>query len=450
MFIGRERELETLEKIYDFEGFSLVALSGKRRVGKTALLNQFIQEKNAIYFTAVESNLKQNLKNFSKCIMEYASGIDADTTFPSFQVALEYVFRLGEKERLVLVIDEYPYLAKGMKSLDSTLQLLIDKYQDTSRVMLVLCGASPYMEEQVLKEQAPLYGRAGARIKLLPFDFEEASMFLPRYSEEEKAMVYGMVGGMPQYLLQINDRLSVKENIKNTFLNPVSFFYEEPLNLLKQEVREPAVYTAMIAAIAGGASRMAEISERVGEDTNVCATYLKTLMTLGIVQKEAPYGENTTRKFVYTVSDFLFRFWHRFIPENNSLIARGAAELVYDRIQPELEEYMREVFLEICRQYLWKKRLSGTCPVAFDSLGRWWGQKGEIAIMGQQGKRAALFAECFWEKEPVDRDALETLRKKSKWFPHKMVHFYLFSKSDFTDSCVELAEEMENVTLISL
>ncbi len=450
MFIGREKELETLGKIYEQEGFSFVVLSGRRRVGKTALLNRFVQGKNAIYFTGVESNSKQNLENFSRSIMEYASGIDATTSFPSFQAALEYVFRLGEKKRLILALDEYPYLAKGMKSFASTLQLLIDKYRETSNLMLILCGANPHMEEQVLDYQSPLYGRGAAQMKLMPFDFDEASQCLPRYSEEEKAIIYGVVGGMPQYLLQMNDRLSIEENIKNTFLNPISFFYEEPLNLLKQEVREPGVYTAIISAIAGGANKMAEISEQVGEDTNVCATYLKTLIELGIVKKEAPYGEDTTRKFVYSVSDFLFRFWHRFVPENASLIARGAADLVYQKIKPEWNEYMQEVFWEICRQYLWQKRLSDTCPIPFDSLGRWWGAKGEIPIVGFQGKKGALFAECIWEEEPVDREILEELQKKSKYFGYKKVHFYLFSKSDFTNDCMELAEEMENVTLISL
>ncbi len=450
MFIGRERELAALEEIYASSGFSFVVLSGRRRVGKTALLNRFIKEKNAIYFMGVESNPKQNLENFSRSIMEYASGIDADTSFPSFQAGLEYVFRLGEKERLVLVVDEYPYLAKGMKSLASTLQLLIDKYQETSKLMLILCGASPYMEEQVLGYQEPLYGRGAAQMKLLPLDFEEASQCFPRFSEEEKAMIYGAVGGMPQYLLQINDRMSVEENIRNTFFNPISFFFEEPLNLLKQEVREPAVYTAILAAIAGGAEKMAEISERVGEDTNVCAAYLKTLISLGIVQKEAPYGENTTRKFVYTISDFMFRFWHRFVLGNTSLLARGAAQLVYQRIQPEWNDYMQEVFQEICRQYLWSKRLAGTCPIEFDSLGRWWGQSGEIPIVAHQGKQAALFGDCVWEEEPVDRQVLEELRKKSKALGYKTVHYYLFSKSDFTDGCVDLAEKMENVTLISL
>ncbi len=450
MFIGREKELNNLDKIYNQEGFSFVVLSGRRRVGKTALLNRFLNGKRGIYFTGVESNFKQNLENFSKSIMEYASGIDAVTSFPSFQAALEYVFRLGEKERLVLVLDEYPYLAKGMKSFVSTLQLLIDKYGETANLMLVCAGDTPAMEDLLLHYQSPLYGRAAAQIKLEPFDFDEASQCMPRFSEEEKAMIYGALGGMPQYLLGVNDRLSVEENIKNTFLNPTSFFYEEPWNLLKKEVREPGVYTAILSAISGGANKMSEISEQVGEDTNVCATYLKTLIDMGIVRKDAPYGENSVRKFVYSVSDFFFRFWHRFIPENVSLIARGASDLVYQRIEPEWDDYMQEVFREICNQYLWQKRLSDTCPIPFDSLGRWWSPKGEIPIVGFHGKKEALFAECIWNDEPVDEDVLIELERQSKYFGHKTRYYYLFSKSDFTDACMELAEVMGNVTLISL
>lgn len=177
-----------------------------------------------------------------------------------FESALEYVFRLAEKERIILAIDEYPYVARSSKSLASTLQLLIDKYKDKSKLMLILCGSSmSYMEDHVLAYKAPLYGRRTAQIKLLPFDFEETCRYFKNFTAEDKALIYGVVGGTPQYLLQINDKLSVEDNIKDTFLNPVSFLYEEPINLLKQEVREPAIYTAIIAAIATGASRMSEI-----------------------------------------------------------------------------------------------------------------------------------------------------------------------------------------------
>lgn len=455
MFIGRERELEALNKLYKSDKFEFVVIYGRRRVGKTALINQFIVDKKAIYFMGVESNAKQNLENFSKSIMEYVSSVEAESSFLSFQTALESVFKFAEKERIVLVIDEYPYVARSSKSLASTLQLLIDKYKDTSKLMLILCGSSmSYMEDHVLAYKAPLYGRRTAQMKILPFDFEETCLYLKNLSNEDKAIIYGIVGGTPQYLLQMNDKLSIEENIRNTYLNPISFLYEEPINLLKQEVREPAIYTAIITAIATGSSRMSEISSKVGEDTNVCATYLKNLINLGIVQKETPYGEKVSRKSVYSIEDNMFRFWYRFVLDNNSVIARGATDLVYKKVESQISDYMGKVFEEICKQYLWKQLLSGNCPVEFVSLGRWWGNdpieksQAEIDIMGEQNKNRALFAECKWTNEKVDVGVLETLIKRSDLFSYKTKHYYLFSKSGFTKGCINKAKEMGNVTLV--
>lgn len=455
MFIGRERELEALDRLFSSNKFEFAVIYGRRRVGKTALINRFIDGKNAIYFMGVESNSKQNLENFSKSIMGYVKEIETDASFLSFQAALEYVFKLAEKERIILAIDEYPYVARSSKSLASTLQLLIDKYKDNSKLMLILCGSSmSYMEDQVLAYKAPLYGRRTAQMKLLPFDFDETSKYFKGFSEEEKALVYGIVGGTPQYLIQMNDKLSIADNIKNTFLNPISFLYEEPTNLLKQEVREPAIYTAIITAIATGASRMSEISSKVGEDTNVCTNYIKNLINLGIVQKETPYGEKSSRKSIYSIEDNMFSFWYRFVLGNNSLIARGAVDLVYRRIEPMLSDYMGKVFEEICKQYLWKQLVSGVCPIEFTSLGRWWGNdprekaQTEIDIMGEQDKNTALFAECKWTNEAVDIGILETLVKRSELFSYKTKQYYLFSKTGFTTGCTDKANEMGNVSLV--
>lgn len=195
-----------------------------------------------------------------------------------------------------------------------------------------------------------------------------------------------------------------EDNIKNTFLNPSSALFEEPENLLKQEVREPALYNAIITAIATGASRMSEISGKVGE--------------------------------------------------SNLIIARGAADLAYKRIEPYLSDYMGRVFEEICKQYLWKLLLSGECPVEFSSLGRWWGndpkekRQAEIDILAEQDKNTALFGECKWTNEKVDLGVLEALVKRSELFPYKNVHYYLFAKTSFTKGCIERAKEMGNVTLV--
>lgn len=456
MFIGREQELNALERLYKSDRFEFAVIYGRRRVGKTALINHFIDDKKSIYFMGVESNEKQNLENLSKSIIEFSSGIQTETYFASYQAALEYAFKLAEKERVILAIDEYPYVARASKSLASTLQMLIDKYKDTSKLMLILCGSSmSYMEDHVLAYKAPLYGRRTAQMKIIPFNFEECCTYLSGLSDEDKAYVYGIVGGTPQYLLQMSDKLSVEDNIKNTYLNPMSFLYEEPLNLLKQEVREPAIYNAIITAVAMGHSRMSEISTKVGESTTVCSGYMKNLINLGIIRKETPYGEKDSKKSIYSIEDNMFYFWYRFVLDNNSVIVRGATDLVYRQIEAQLNDYMGRVFEEICTQYLWKLLLSGKMPIEFTSLGRWWGNdprkkmQAEIDIMGERDKNAAIFAECKWRNENVDLDVLETLIDRSGLFHYTKVHYFLFSKSGFTRGCSEKAEEMGNVTLVS-
>jgi len=456
MFIGRKRELGNLNRLYASDKFEFAVVYGRRRVGKTAIINEFTKEKPSICFTGVETNEKQNLENFSKCILEYVTKKPANTSFDSFQTALEFVFDLAKEERIVLVIDEYPYVARASRSLASTLQLLIDKYKDTSKLFLILCGSSmSYMEDQVLAYKAPLYGRRTAQFKVQPFEFQEACKYFSQLSHEDKALAYGIVGGTPQYLLQLNDRLSIEDNIKNIYLNPASSIYEEPQNLLKQEVREPAIYNAIIAAIAAGCSKMSEISTKVGEDTSVCATYLKNLVSLGIVKKETPFGEASARKTIYSIEDNMFRFWYRFVPENTSIISRGATELAYNRIKPNLSDYMGSVFEEICKQYLWSLLLTGKCAIDFTDIGRWWGtnaktrQQVEIDIMGTADKNTALFGECKWTNEKVDLGVLDGLVEKSKLFHYENKHYYLFAKSGFTKGCVEKANEMGNVMLVN-
>lgn len=455
MFIGRKTELNQLDKLYKSDKFEFAVIYGRRRVGKTELIKKFISDKEAIFFTGVETNTKQNLENFSKSILEFSTGIQTNTTFASFQEALEYVFRLSENKRIILCIDEYPYVARASKSLASTLQLLIDKYKSNSKLMLILCGSSmSYMEDNVLAYKAPLYGRRTAQFKILPFEFSEVCTYLKAFSAEDKALAYGIIGGTPQYLLQFNDTLSIEDNIKKLYLNPSSAIYEEPVNLLKQEVREPAIYNAIITAIASGASKISEISNKVGEETSVCSIYIKNLLSLGIIKKETPLGEKSEKKTIYSIEDNMFRFWYRFVPPNISIIARGADALAYSRIEPYLSDYMGAVFEEICKQYLWDLLLNGSSPVEFTQLGRWWGanpktkQQEEIDIMGCADKDTAIFCECKWTNEKADLNILEKLINRSELFSYHNKHYYIFAKSGFTAACEDKAKAMGNVTLV--
>ena len=455
MFIGRESELNALNKLYHSSQFEFAVIYGRRRVGKTALISEFIKDKDTIFFTGIETNARQNLDNLSQSIMEYSMGMAVNTFFPNFQTALEYVFELAKTKRIILVIDEYPYVARADKGLASTLQLLIDKNKDSSKLFLILCGSSmSYMEDHVLAYKAPLYGRRTAQLKIKPFDFWEVCRCFPKLPNLDKALIYGIVGGTPQYLMLLDDNLSMEENIKNTYLNPSSPIFEEPNNLLKQEVREPAIYNAIITAIAAGSSKMNEISGKINENTSVCATYIKNLITLGILKKESPYGEKSSRKTIYSIEDNMFRFWYRFVPENTSIISRGAAGLAYQRIAPALSSYMGAVFEEICKQYLWKLLIRGKCAVSFNDIGRWWGtnprtkSQAEIDIMGAD-KDSVLLGECKWTNEKLDIGVLEALINRSTLFNYRQTHFYLFAKTGFTKGCIDKAANLKNVTLIT-
>lgn len=456
MFIGRERELNKLNELYRTNGFQFPVIYGRRRVGKTALINEFIKDKDAIFFTGIESNSQQNLENLSRSILSFTDTSLTNTVFPSFQSALEYVFKLSEEKRIVFVIDEYPYIAKSSKSFASTLQYLIDKNKDNSNLFLILCGSSmSFMENHVLAYKAPLYGRRTAQFKILPFNFFESRNYFKKFSDTDMAVIYGIVGGTPQYLLQMNDSLSLEENIKRCFLDPSSPLFEEPNNLLKQEVREPAIYNAIITAIATGSTKLSEISSKVGEETSACAVYIKNLISLGIIKKETPFAESSSRKTLYKIDDNLFRFWYRFVPDNIASINRGLIDAVYKIISPMISDYMGAIFEDICIQYLWKLREQDKINVAFTDIGRWWGNDAknkcetEIDIMGTDGTDSAIFCECKWTNEKVDVGVLDTLIHRSQLFHYKNIQLYIFSKNGFTKGCLESANAIGNVKLVT-
>lgn len=167
---------------------------------------------------------------------------------------------------------------------------------------------------------------------------------------------------------------------------------------------------------------------------------------MGLVRKETPYCEKASRKSIYFIDDNMFRFWYRFIPENSSMIVRGAVDVVYKRMEPYLSDYMGKVFEEICKQYLWKLLLTGKSPVEFKELGRWWGtdsstrSQAEIDIMGEEDQDTALFAECKWTNEKVDAGVLEKLAEKSRLFHYRNTHLYLLPKMDLREDAKKRRE----------
>ena len=304
MFIGREREMGTLERLYQSGAFEFVVIYGRRRVGKTTLISEFIKDKKAVFYPGIDSNEKQNLEILSASIMSVFTGAEIETVFRDFSEALELICRMSEEERVIFVIDEYPYLANCYGGISSLLAYFIDHKFLKSKLMLILCGSSlSFMENQVLGYQSPLYGRRTAQMKIQPFTFAECSRYYRHFDKQELALAYGITGGIPLYMSKLDDRKSMEDNIKQNFFETSAYLFEEPGNLIKQECREPMQYNAIIKAIATGSSKISEISGASGlNDTGATSNYMTKLMSIGIIEKEFPYKTERSRKTIYKLS----------------------------------------------------------------------------------------------------------------------------------------------------
>ena len=286
--------------------------------------------------------------------------------FSSWGNALSYIDERQKDKRLILVIDEFPYLVKKNKALLSEMQHLIDHKLKDGRLFMVLCGSyMGFMEKEILGSKSPLFGRRTGQLHMKPFSYQTSMRFLDGFSNEDKLKLYGAFGGTPLYLQQIQLSSSFEENIKRSFLRVTAYLYEEPLLLLRQEVQEPGVYSAIIEAIAGGYTKSNEISTKIGEDSAKCLKYIKTLCELGILYKETPFGEKeSSRKTIYGISDFMFRFWYRYVFSNRTLVETGAQQAIWEkRIEPNYSSYMGLVFEKICSDYLTAQNANANLPV---------------------------------------------------------------------------------------
>jgi AAA+ ATPase superfamily predicted ATPase len=509
MFFGRTKELEILEKMYKKRSFELLVLYGRRRIGKTTLISQFIRDKPAIFFSALEANDKMNMEIFSRLLYQFyglsKAGLPAFTDWNS---AFLFLAEKTREKRLVLVFDEFPYAAAANKGLKSVLQNAIDHMFRKLNLFIILSGSQiGFMENEVLGYKSPLFGRRTAQIKLSGFDYIDAAGMFSGFNNEDKIRLYSCVGGTPYYLARIDRQLTFEKNLEMLFFEPAGYLYEEPLMLLKQELREGAMYNSIITAIAMGATRLNEIALITGEERSKVIKYLDTLIGLNILHKEFPFGESPekSRKGIYRIRDNCYRFWYRYVFANRVVIEQGAGATLLKSFMPELNSYIGGPFEEICMQYMIRMNNLSALPFVFTQSGRWWGQnpktrqqeeidcmrrvhtlphrgkikgmyletntlpkqqparQGEVVdmVFSDTNRKQFIFAECKWRNDPRDTAALEGLIEKSKLLKHDYnnhvsttyqqdVFYYLFSKVPFSKPCISLAKQMGNVNLIGL
>lgn len=456
--IGRKQEMNQLEQMYTSKRFEFLVLYGRRRIGKTTILQEFSKTHETIFFSAQEKNDMLNLQDFSRLVQEYFDG-SFIAYFVNWEDAFDYLGRKVEDRRTVLIIDEFPFLAETNPGIKSILQHKIDHDWKERNLFLVLCGSSvSFMLNDVMGYKSPLYGRSTGSMEVLPFDYLESAEFFPDYSVEDRLIAYGMLGGVPRYLDAFDPKRSLRENLISEILSDGAFLNDEPQTLLRMELREPAVYNSILEAVANGCNRVMEIADRIHEEKSKCSKYMLTLQTLHLLEKHIPCGEpGSSKKGIYKITDHFYRFWYRYVFSNKSYYGMLGIDKAADEIMGEINDYMGPVFEDICRQYLIRRAKEGRLPFVPYVIGKWWGNNPfikaqddvDLLALDRKGERG-IFVECKFRNKPIGMDAYDDLVTAAKAFPiMKEKNLIFISKGGFTKAVKRRAEE-EGAELVEI
>lgn len=457
-FVDRELEMEALQNEYERDGSALVVLYGRRRVGKTTLISEFIKDKKALFFLASEEAEAQNRNAFKEKAAEF---IDSDllrsADIKSWDVLFKAIMDTPFDSKPVIVLDEFQYLGKANSAFPSIFQRIWEEILKDKSVMVILCGSLiSMMESQTLAYGSPLYGRRTAQIRLKQIPFGYYHEFFPNKSRKELIEMYAVTGGVPKYIELFSESKDIYSAIQKCVLNRSGYLYEEPHFLLQQEVSEVGSYFSIIKAIAAGNSKLSAISSILETKSTSLTKYLKTLIDLDILEREVPITEENpekSKKGLYKIKDNYLRFWFAFVYPNMSFIESGHSRIVMNKIKNSLvKNHIAFVYEDVCKERMWDLNGEGAWPFNFTKIGRYWDSKDEIDIVAldPDGKNLIL-GECKYWAEPVGVSVLRDLEAKTDsiaWERDKRrVWYVLFSASGFTDELKALADSRKDLLL---
>lgn len=453
-FVNRKAELAVLQRAFDGAGFQFVPVYGRRRVGKTRLIQEFIQNKEAIYFLADSIAETEQLKILGRLVGEhFQDTILMDSGFRDWHQCFRYL-KDKKKGRWIFVIDEFPYLVHSNGAASSVFQKGIDEHLRQTEIFLVLVGSSiGMMEKEVLFYKAPLYGRRTGSLEVREMPFSSLREFFPGKPFDELMAIYAVFGTIPAYLEQVDPSQDILENIRRLILEKGTFFSNEVEYVLMEELREPKNYFAILKAIALGKHKISEIINETGFEKSHVSRYVDILRTLCFVKKEIPVTEKNPEKSkqgIYAIQDRFFTFWFRYVMPYRSRIEIGKAEYVLKIIRNSFDQYVSQAYEFACRDTCMGLMEEG--HLQFTAVGKWWLKNEEIDLVAiDEETETSYFAECKWSNKKVGVNVYEDLIRKARlvdWHKDKRTdRFMLFSKSGFTDGLLEAAQR-DNLLLI--
>jgi len=452
-FINREEELSFLKNKYQEKNSQFIILWGKRRVGKTELVKQFVRNKPHVYFLSESTSEQEQLSRFSKSIGQFFGEPLLETRgFTSWEESFQYV--KTKKKRFVLAIDEFPYLMLSNPAITSIFQKAWDEYWHDSRIFLIIFGSSmTMMENEVLGYRSPLYGRRTGQWRVDPMTFAAISDFRKNKSFVDRLSHYAVAGGIPAYWLQFSTQLDFWENLNQNVLRKGQMLYDEVEFILRGEFREPRYYFALLQAISLGKRKLSEIVNATGLRQPVANKYLGVLSDLKVVERELPVTVEKplkSKKGLYRITEEFFHFWFQFIFTGRGELEMGKTDIVLNRIRQRFSQHLSLVYEKIAKDILWNN-MDSFFP--FTKIGRWWDKNEEIDLVAVGSEvNAILFGEVKWSNKPVGTNIYTALKEKAnnvKWGnENRTQHFCLLSKSGYTEAMIKLASA-EGVVLFN-
>ena len=460
-FIGRKVELEKLNTEYERDG-GFVVIYGRRRVGKTTLIKEFLKKKTAFYFLATEELESQSMKRLAGVVARTTkSAYLQKATFTDWLDLFQVIADYKPEEKKVLVIDEFPYLVKTNPAFPSILQNAWDEILKGSNVMLILSGSLiGMMQKHALSYDSPLYGRRTAQIRLAPLPFTDIYAVQKLPFEQD-----AVTGGVPKYLEFFEDDRGLEEQLKDAVLSKSGFLYEEPNFLLKSESVTAVNYFSIIKAIADGNHKLGKIAGVLGQETSALTPYLSTLADLGFIEKKTPVTEKNpekSRKGLYFISDNFIRFWFRYVYPYKGELELDNMQIVLDEIRKDfVEKFAAFAYEDICKSIFAELCRNGAISFVPSRIGSYWlndfDGDTEIDVMAVDHQNKRIFAgECKYHTKPVDAPVYFTLKEKvdgaaeiRKAYPGYDVIFGVFSKSSFTQRMLDAAKENTGLLLVN-
>ena len=443
MFIGRKQELKTLEETYAKDGFQMTVIYGRRRIGKSRLITEFIKDKRASYYVASQNSLEINVQKWSEQFVKDISPNLNGVSFDDLEKFFSFIGSLCGEDKIIIALDEIPYIAEADSSFISRFQVAIDTIFTTKNIYLIICGSAiGFMEKEILNEKSPLFGRRTNQIFLKPFDYITSSLFTPNYTNEEKAIVFGVTGGVAKYLELFDNRLSLDENLINNFFKSSGYLYEEPFNLLTQEFRNISTYNSIIEVCAGGANKVSEIADKAHITTATLSFVLKNLVTVGIISRKTPITDSDNKKKIaYEITDGMYRFWYTYVSSAKPAIETERGEIYYHKfVKDKLHLFMGKVFEEMCQYYTLIQGLDGNLNCFVTRVGSWWGIghnhiPTDIDIVGiDEPEKKVILGECKFKNEVIDKGIYEDLMNRSGLIDnrYKEVQYLFFSLAGYS------------------